>query len=93
METQKKLSHQTAQEAGSTDLVSAGKVKKSTKMHRYNLELTKEMFDEVKSVAANNGCSVVEMLKKFIKIGLIATGNNTTLIIRRANVDTEIIVA
>lgn len=39
---------------------------------RYNLVLPEELFDEVQRVAQARQTSVVELIRKFIKIGLLA---------------------
>lgn len=70
----------------------SGRAAERAQTHRYNLELTKSMFDEVKNASDRNGCTVLEMLRKFIKIGLVAVDQNSKLIIRRGNTDTEILI-
>ena len=43
-------------------------------MKRYNLVISKELYDAVEAIAQQRGTSVVAVMKQFIKIGLLADG-------------------
>ncbi|EMG35633.1 hypothetical protein PCS_03610 [Desulfocurvibacter africanus PCS] len=45
--------------------------KNLTNLKRYNLALPEELFKEVQAIADQNHTSVLEVLKRFIKLGLI----------------------
>ena len=53
-----------------------------TEKKRYTFELPIEIYDQLAETADQNGTSVVEMLRKYIKLGLIATKPGTTVLIR-----------
>lgn len=54
--------------------------KRSTK--RYTFELPVEIYDQLSNTAEQNGTSVVEMLRKYIKLGLLATQPDTVVLLR-----------
>jgi len=46
----------------------------STKtLKRYNLSIPEELFDEVEVIAKSHDTTVVDILRRFIKLGLLAT--------------------
>ncbi len=55
-------------------------------LKRYNLAIPTDLFDEIKDVADKRHISLVELLRKFIKIGLIVSkvedNPNAAIIIR-----------
>ncbi len=67
-----------------------------SKVYRYNLALPKELFDELKDAADARGITVVEALRKFIKLGLIALDTQdkpgSALIIREGDTEREIML-
>ncbi len=67
-----------------------------SKVYRYNLALPKELFDELKDAADSRGITVVEALRKFIKLGLIALDTQdkpgSALIIREGDTEREIMI-
>jgi hypothetical protein len=67
-----------------------------SKLYRYNLALPKELFEELKEAADERGMTVVEVLRKFIKLGLLAleTENKpgSALIIREGDTERQIIM-
>lgn len=73
----------------------AAKSSKS-KLYRYNLALPKELFDEIKDAADERGMTVVEVIRKFIKLGLIALETQDTsgsaLIIREGDTERQIMM-
>ncbi|ACU89003.1 hypothetical protein [Desulfomicrobium baculatum] len=46
--------------------------KEKPRNKRYNLNIPEALFDEVQSIADENGTSVVDLLRRFIKLGLVA---------------------
>jgi hypothetical protein len=63
---------------------------------RYNVVLPQEMFDELQNIADERGVSVVEMLRKFIKLGILASWleelPDAALIIREGDNDRELLL-
>ena len=66
------------------------------KVKRYNLVLPSGLFDEVQGLADSENVSVLELLKRFIKIGLILTkfsqSPDTSLILREGDKERELIL-
>ena len=66
------------------------------KTKRYTLVLPAELFDEVQSVAEARQVTVVETLRKFIRLGLLAVQAEETpgsaLVIREGDTEREIIL-
>ena len=67
-----------------------------SKIYRYNLALPTELFDELKSAADKRGLTVVEILRKFIKVGLLALDiqdkPGSALIIREGDSERQILI-
>lgn len=67
---------------------------KNTK--RYVLVLPQEQYDEVEAIANREQVAVVTLLRKFIKLGLIAINleddPNSSLVIREDGTEKEIIL-
>jgi hypothetical protein len=67
-----------------------------SKVYRYNLALPKDLFDELKGAADERGMTVVEVLRKFIKLGLIALDTQdkpgSALIIREGDAERQIMI-
>jgi hypothetical protein len=67
-----------------------------SKVYRYNLALPKELFDDLKGAADERGMTVVELLRKFIKIGLLALDTQdkpgSALIIREGDTEKQIMI-
>ena len=67
-----------------------------SKVYRYNLALPKELFDELKVAADERGMTVVEVLRKFIKFGLLALDTQdkpgSALIIREGDTERQIMM-
>lgn len=65
-------------------------------LKRYNLVLPEELFDELQGMADRENTTVVDVLRKFIKIGLlvdkVSNSDNSKLLIRENNVDREVIL-
>lgn len=64
-------------------------------MKRYNLTIPDELFNKMEEVAANEQTSVVDILKRYIKVGLLVDevrSNGGKLLIRENNVDREIVI-
>lgn len=66
------------------------------KMKRYNLVLPNSLFDEVQAMANQGNTSVLELLKRFIKIGLVVTklyqSSDVRLIIREGDKERELVL-
>ena len=67
-----------------------------TALKRYNLVLPEDLFNEVQRVADSQHTTVVELLRRFIKLGLLATKVQQTpgaaLLIREGEHEREIIL-
>lgn len=65
-------------------------------MKRYNLVLPEELYFEVEKIANKEKISVVEILRRFIKLGLVATkiqdDPDSHLIFRKGDVDQEFLI-
>lgn len=63
---------------------------------RYNLVLPEVIYSEVEKIAESRGTTVVEILRKFIKLGLLAVKveetNGSALLIREGDNTREIIL-
>lgn len=70
--------------------------RKRTRTKRYNLVLPEELYDEVRLLADRSGTSVVELLRRFIKLGLIAAqiqnDPESALIIRDGKSETKVLL-
>ena len=66
------------------------------KVYRYNMALPTELFDDLKKAADERGMTVVEILRKFIKLGLLALDTQDTpgsaLIIREGDTERQIMI-
>lgn len=62
---------------------------------RYNLVLPNQLYEEVQSVANEQNTSIPDLLKRFIKIGLLVAklsrSPDTTLIVREGGKDRELV--
>jgi hypothetical protein len=62
---------------------------------RYNLVLPSHLYEEVQTVANEQNTSIPELLKRFIKIGLLVAklsqSPDTTLIIREGGKEREVV--
>jgi len=71
-------------------------VSSSKGMKRYNLVLPESLYDEMYTVAGNNHTTVLELMRKFIKLGLLVmdlqTKPDSHIIIRDGNTDREILM-
>ncbi len=63
---------------------------------RYNLVLPKELYEEVRQLADKRQTTVVDLLRRFIKLGLLATSieeaPNSSLLVKENGVEREIIL-
>lgn len=66
------------------------------KVKRYNLVLPSNLFDEVQKLAEDEHVSILELLKRFIKIGLVVTklaqSPNASLILREGDRERELVL-
>jgi len=65
-------------------------------LKRYNLVLPTELFDELQQVADKRHTTVVEVLRKFIKLGLMAVqideNPSAALLIREGKTERQIVI-
>lgn len=65
------------------------------KTKRYNLVLPADLFTEIQRIAERDNTTVVEVFRKFIKLGLLADqiGNDpdSSLLIREGDQETKLI--
>jgi hypothetical protein len=70
--------------------------KEDTKLYRYNLALPTDLFEELKEAADTRGMTVVEVLRKFIKLGLLVLDTQdkpgSALIIREGDAERQILI-
>jgi hypothetical protein len=70
--------------------------KKKDLPKRYSLVLPKELYDELERVADKRHTTVVDMLRRFVKLGLMAVQIEETphaaLLIREGNTVREIVI-
>jgi len=59
---------------------------------RYTFELPIEIYNQLAGVAEENGTSVVEMLRKYIKLGLLATQPGTMVLLRIGDSDQPVML-
>lgn len=69
---------------------------KSKGTKRYNLVIPEDLFNEVKDVAEKQGTTTVEVIRKFIRIGLLAEKTQgdpgSALIIREGDTEKQILI-
>lgn len=67
-----------------------------TKPKRYNLAIPEELFKEVEQLAAKEQTTVVDLLRRFIKLGLLTTrlqeSPDAALIIRQGNTERQLVI-
>lgn len=65
-------------------------------MKRYNLVVPEDLFNELQQLAEARGTTVADLLRRFIKLGLIALqvdqDPNSALIIREGGTEREILL-
>ena len=62
-------------------------VEKKRNTKRYTFELPIEIYNQLSDTADQNGTSVVEMLRKYIKLGLLATQPGTDVLLRTGELE------
>jgi hypothetical protein len=71
-------------------------VTKQTELKRYNLTLPAELFDEIQQLADERHTTVVDLLRRFIKLGLLAIkleeDPDAALIIREGDQERQILI-
>ena len=69
--------------------------KRTKGLKRYTLTLPEDLFDEIHDLAERRQTTVVDLLRRFIKLGLIAANvdetDNAALIIREGDSEREIV--
>jgi hypothetical protein len=65
-------------------------------LRKYNLALPEELFTELQTLAQNQHTSIADLLRRFIKLGLIASkidqAPGSTLLIKQGDEEREIIL-
>jgi hypothetical protein len=68
----------------------------SNEIKRYNLALPQELFDELQELADRQHTTVVELIRRFIKLGLIAVrvqeNPDAALLIREGETLREVVL-
>lgn len=59
---------------------------------RCTFELPIELYDALADVAGQHNTSVVEMLRKYIKLGLLASEPGTVVLLRKSGQDQPVIL-
>jgi hypothetical protein len=76
------------------DIMEVGTTKTKTK--RYNLVMPEELFDELELVADSRGTTVVDLLRRFVKLGLLAVKleekQDSALLIREGDTERVIVL-
>lgn len=66
---------------------------KRKNMKRYNLDLPAELFDSLRAVAEQNNTTVVNVIRRFIRLGLtVEKTHESTLYIREGDSFSKIIL-
>jgi len=69
---------------------------KATPVKRYNLVLPEDLFSEVEKLAEKRQTTVVDILRRFIKLGLLASqieeSPGAALLIREGDTERQIIL-
>jgi hypothetical protein len=70
-----------------------GKSAEKTGIKRYNLAIPEGLYKQVETIAKTNKMSVVDILKRFIKLGLLVEASpNAQFLIREDDTEREIIL-
>ena len=68
---------------------------KKAQIKRYSLKLPQELFNELQSAADSRGVAVVDLIRAFVKLGLIVLtaeeDGDASLIIRQGESEREIV--
>lgn len=67
------------------------------KQHRYNLHIPVDLFADLKETAKNRGITLIELLRKFIRLGLLISKKmesnpEAIFILRESDKETEIVI-
>ena len=77
-------------------MAAEGKMAKQTNSKRFNMILPYELFDQIQVIADQEHTSVVEVLRRFIKLGLLATEvqkkPDSALILREGDDEKQILL-
>ena len=61
-------------------------------LRRYTFELTPELYDQLSKAAEENQTTIVQVLRVFIKLGLLAIKPGTVVLIREGDVEQPIML-
>ena len=71
-------------------------VGKTAGVKRYNLVLPRDLYDEVSREAEKRGATFIELMRKFIQIGLLTLkvqeDPNAALILREGDTDSKLLI-
>ena len=63
---------------------------------RYNLVIPSNLYDEIKELSERRGSTVVETIRKFLKVGLLVSklqdAPDSAFIIREGNSEREVLI-
>ena len=59
---------------------------------RYSLTLNETLYSEIKSVAESKNISVLDMIRKCIKLGLMAFEPGVTITVKRGDIEREVVM-
>lgn len=66
---------------------------KPNKYKRYNLAIPESLYREVQSLAKDRSTTSTELIRKYIKLGLVVTQNpNAVLILREGETERELVM-
>lgn len=60
-------------------------------IYRYNLALPKDLFDELQAVADAKHTTVAEMIRRFIRLGTLATQPGVEIVLRENDTESVIV--
>lgn len=61
-------------------------------LRRYTFELTPELYDQLSRAAEENQTTIVQVLRVFIKLGLLAIKPGTVVLIREAETEQPVML-
>lgn len=69
---------------------------KAKQMKRYNLALPEELFREIERIADDHGLTVVDVMRAFVKLGLLAEkigkAEDSAILIKQGNRTRELVL-
>lgn len=59
---------------------------------RYNIMLPKELYDSLKDLADEQDTTISNLMRSFIKLGMIALAPDTTLVLKTRDSEQQIVL-